>query len=74
MLYEKPANLGIINKSRFEMGLKPIIRKSTACLCCRQKFESSDYPRIRICDYCKEKNAEFYYREATTVRFSSSSD
>jgi hypothetical protein len=42
-----------INKFRTKEGLAPIKKKVVSCLRCKNKFESKDYPRIRLCGRCR---------------------
>ena len=42
-----------INKFRAEEGLSLIEKRVVPCLKCENKFESKDYPRIRLCGRCR---------------------
>ena len=42
-----------INKFRENEGLPLIKKKVVSCLKCETKFESKDYPRIRLCGRCR---------------------
>ena len=43
------------NKLREKMGLPLIIYKDTTCPSCQQTFLSKNYPAIRICGKCKDR-------------------
>jgi hypothetical protein len=47
------SNLKEINAFRLSVGLTPIKRKVIRCLRCDAKFESRDYPRVRLCRRCR---------------------
>ena len=48
-----------INIFRVNLGLRPIIMKETLCIICHKKFESLDYPRERMCEYCRRDSDEY---------------
>jgi len=48
-----------INIFRVNLGLKPIIVKNTNCIICHKKFESLDYPRERMCEFCRRETDNF---------------
>jgi uncharacterized OB-fold protein len=42
-----------INLFRAREGLSPIKSKRIKCLKCGSKFESKDFPRVRMCGRCR---------------------
>jgi len=58
-MLDSPMSFEEVNKFRVAIGLRPIVKRKTTCLGCGHIFESKDYPRQRLCRYCRYDTDDF---------------
>ncbi len=49
-----------INRMRQSLGLPLIVQKLVECIICKRVFKSCDYPRQRLCYFCRKELTEGY--------------